>query len=240
VPPPVLPHLRHLGFDIRFSKSPAPSPQTLMSILSHLKFSGPALQSFSLRLSDRHIMAPHAFVEQLLQLHAHTLKRISLNDCIVSMESIKAICKLSINLIALEVPLPVKEVVSPIVPNSWRSLFKLCQTSFVQAIARSTSLESVTDTETHAHLQSLSRENVSFIMNSCVSLKTIVSEHRVWKVYIHICTLPIKCMHTYYHFHCRANAIGTINFASASKQCLVRLTALTGFWRMGVAPIRPA
>ncbi|KAJ8082159.1 hypothetical protein PM082_008006 [Marasmius tenuissimus] len=164
--PAKLDHLKHLSVDTRISTISSPTPGVLSSILDYLRLSHPPLSSFVMRLPDNKVLVGHSFVEQLVKDYALTLTQVSFVDCALGMESIVHICKTCPYLERLELPIPLKELIS-----------------FTSAVGRSFSLRtlvnSVLHTE-HGHHQSLDSRNVKYLMSNVRRLDRILSDKRVW------------------------------------------------------------
>jgi hypothetical protein len=111
MPPPSLCHLRHLACDIRYVLIPSPAPSVLNIILTHIKPSCPPLASFVLKFCDRSFLVENPFIQDLLQNHSGTLTKVAFINCLLSIESITAVCQQSINLERLEVAIPISCVV---------------------------------------------------------------------------------------------------------------------------------
>lgn len=168
LPAPPLHHLRNLAFDTRYSLSPSPSPNVLSTILTHLKSSAPPLTSFTIKLPERKVTIGHPFITQLLEAHSHTLRRLAFLDCGIGLDSINEISKQCVHLERLDVAIPARDILS-----------------FTASIARSYSLRVVVDVENHVDhgiRQSLTQDNIRYMMASVRSLRKVVSitDRRVW------------------------------------------------------------
>ncbi|KAJ3796561.1 hypothetical protein GGU11DRAFT_746014 [Lentinula aff. detonsa] len=168
-PPPSLQHLKHLALDARYSMMSSPAPQVLSSILSHIQSSAPALLSLVMRLPEIKITVGDEFIEQLVELHGHTLQTLAFINCGVSMDCIMKISNSCLNMERLELPIPVKEI-----------------TSFARALSQASNLQILIDTNIHStHGNGLNvylvQDNVRHLMAHSAQLRKIVSGKRLWK-----------------------------------------------------------
>ena len=186
IPPPSLLHLRHLALDAGYFLVPSSVPSVLHSILALLRPSFPSLSSFTLKLSDPSIQVGGPFIQELLAVHAATLRRIAFINCGIGDESLAELCRDCINLERLELCIPVKDIFAP----TFLDLLPLSsqptpQRGFVSAISKSTSLRTLVDRSdshvTHGPRPTLSRDTVRYVM-AVSSLRTIVSDSKVWTV----------------------------------------------------------
>lgn len=123
-PYPPLRNLLHLSLDCKSGLSGPPSAVHTNTVLSRffsdiLLASSPPLRSISIRLPDRALSIPEHWLDAVLCTYGGTLRTVSLGQCLVSVEAIAKICDKSTSLERLEVPLPVKELVS------WGSVLSL-------------------------------------------------------------------------------------------------------------------
>jgi len=191
LPAPPLHRLRNLAFDTRYTLNPSLSPAVLTSILFHLRPSSPPLTSFIIKLSNRQILVGHAFIQQLLDAYAHTLRKFAFVDCMVEIDSIAAICKECVHLERLEVAFPIKEIVSSYLlpyPMLYDLLLKqkVLQPKFTAAMSQSLSLRTLINMgDSHVSNEprlSLTQESVRYIMDNVHNLRNIVSDKRIWTV----------------------------------------------------------
>ncbi|KAF9078499.1 hypothetical protein BDP27DRAFT_1412473 [Rhodocollybia butyracea] len=144
---------------------------TTSSILdseSHSIFS-PSLISFVMRLPDLKITVGKELIEQLVTLQGSTLQSIAFVDCGVSQDSVLTIVTSCPNLQHFELPVSLKEGVF----------------AFGNAIAKTTNLQTLIDTEihsSHGHGPNvgLTQENARFFMKRVPSLRRIISGNRAW------------------------------------------------------------
>lgn len=116
-PYPPLRNLLHLSLDCKSGLAGPPSAVHNNSLLSRffsdiLLASSPPLRTLSIRLADRSLSIPEQWLDAVLCTYGGTLRTVSFGQCLVSVEAITKICDKSTSLERLEVPLPVKELVS--------------------------------------------------------------------------------------------------------------------------------
>lgn len=107
-PTRTLHRLRHLALDVR----PGSSTSPIFSILALLKSSASPLSSLAIRTPELKSPSSRSFIKDLLHNHAHTLTKLSFFDCTIEFDSISDICKACIHLEQMNLPLPVKDIVS--------------------------------------------------------------------------------------------------------------------------------
>ncbi|KAF9011794.1 hypothetical protein BDQ17DRAFT_1232939 [Cyathus striatus] len=164
----LLPNLQHLSIDVRTVVMSAPSSSVLASILTFFQSSCCPLATFSIRLPEKKVTLGLPFIQQLLSAYAYTLRRISFLECSLTVESVEEICKKCVQLERLDITIPVKEL-----------------NKFSLALSPSKSLRTLNDVDhhaTHDPRPSLNHEKVRLIMDNVPSLKTIVSDGRIWTV----------------------------------------------------------
>ncbi|KAG7095711.1 hypothetical protein E1B28_006425 [Marasmius oreades] len=165
-PPPYLNHLKHLSIDTRLSMIASPTPEVLSSILDHLRPSHPPLESFVMRLQDIKIIIGHSFIEQLVKDYAFTLAQVSFVECALEMESVIQLCHRCPHLERLELPIPLKELIS-----------------FTAAVGRSSTIRTIVNSNRHTghgpH-QTLDARNVRYLMSNVRQLDKIISDKRIW------------------------------------------------------------
>ncbi|KAF4612878.1 hypothetical protein D9613_010997 [Agrocybe pediades] len=166
LPPPHLPHLKHLALDTKYSMQPSPSPAILSALLTHLKYAMPNLASFAMKMPERKISVGDAFIDQLLLGHKHSLRRLAFLDCAVNRESIAKICEQCIHLERLDVAVPIKDI-----------------SAFSVNIAKSKTLHTIVDVQNHVDhgiRPTLTQVDANLMMAYCPSLKAIVTGGRIW------------------------------------------------------------
>ncbi|KAJ4490298.1 hypothetical protein J3R30DRAFT_3653658 [Lentinula aciculospora] len=159
----------HLALDTRYSMMSSPAPQVLSSVLKHLQSSTPALLSFVMRVPEFKITVGNEFIQQLVELHGHTLQNLAFIDCGVSIDSITVITESCPHMKRLELPIPMKDILP-----------------FAISLDQASSLQILVDTNvhsTHGHGPniSLTQGNVRQLMKHGAQLRKIVSGKRVWK-----------------------------------------------------------
>lgn len=112
IPPSSLMHLRDIALDMRSGvMADSLASSTFLNILTHLKPIFPPISLFTLKISDLKEATSLLLVQQLLDNHAHTLRKLFFIDCSLGNESVTAICKRCIHLEQLSVPFPMKDLV---------------------------------------------------------------------------------------------------------------------------------
>ncbi|KAJ7141615.1 hypothetical protein C8R46DRAFT_1180811 [Mycena filopes] len=172
-PPASLPSLRNLAFDTRLNGSAGPGPgpapssaSVLAALLRHITLSAPRLRSFIVRYPDRQMALTPLFVSQLLAAHAPTLQNVSFIDCLIgTTDSLSALCGRCTALERLEVAIPVRDL-----------------TIFTHALAKSSTLRTLVDVETHTHSPrpTLAQHDVRHLFARVPSLCKVVSDGRIW------------------------------------------------------------
>lgn len=108
---PLLPNLKHLALDTRFTVQPHPSPSSFITVLKLLKPAEPPLVSFTLKLPEKKFVLSEELVTQLIENHAFTLRRLTFVDCGVGLDSIERLCDSCIHLEELALSVPTKILV---------------------------------------------------------------------------------------------------------------------------------
>lgn len=140
-----------------------------------------------MRLPEAKILVGHLFIELLVQDHGLTLTQISFVDCGISMESVGYICGLCPSLERLELPIPLKDLVSEI-PEAYEQksvAHNRSQIAFTSAVGRSNTLRTIVNSTIHTdhgHHQALDARNVKYLMSHVRKLDKIVSDKRIWTV----------------------------------------------------------
>ncbi|RXW14576.1 hypothetical protein EST38_g11281 [Candolleomyces aberdarensis] len=165
-PLPDLPCLRHLAVDARYHMSPSPTPTILVTLLEHLKISAPGISSFTMKLSERKITIVPSFINRLIEVYGSYLKKVAFLDCSLENESIKKLSQKCPHLERLDVSIPIREAYS-----------------FGDLLSPAKHLTTLVDVDTHTQhgiRPSLSFDVVQTLMQKVPSLKTLVSDRRVW------------------------------------------------------------
>ncbi|KAF8209688.1 hypothetical protein K438DRAFT_1753339 [Mycena galopus ATCC 62051] len=172
-PPTPLAHLTHLALDTRLvpvSPMLPPSTSALSAILTYINSSlpPPQLTSFIVKYPDRQMAIPLSLIQQLISAHAGSLRNLSFINCALgTTDSLTALCRACTQLERLEIYIPVRDL-----------------TMFTIAIAKSRTLRTLVDVETHTHnpRPTLTQDSVCFMMASVPTLETIIIDGgRVWR-----------------------------------------------------------
>ncbi|KAK0223662.1 hypothetical protein IW262DRAFT_1270371 [Armillaria fumosa] len=166
--PPSLPHLRHLTIDARHSMVSSPVPSVLADILAHLQHSAPPLASFQIRIPEPQVVVGRGFIDQLIDSHALTLRKVAILGCGIKLESLTAVCESCINL----------ETLYLCIPNFKDPLF-------MDAIGCSHTLHTLVDADNHtahgAHFV-LRPADVEMMMLTVPNLTKVVCDKKRWTV----------------------------------------------------------
>ncbi|KAG2136020.1 hypothetical protein DEU56DRAFT_737355 [Suillus clintonianus] len=173
LPTITLPNLRHLAIDVR------PTSDATAAIMPSLFNSLTSLSTLLLKFADRQLPIWSSVIDGIAPPNAVTmpLKRLALMDCSVSIDTVRKLSSRCKDLEMLEIPLPIKDI-----------------QAFTTAISSLKELHTLTDVgdahASHGPRASLTRNDARFMMESCVSLKTIVSDGRMWTVSSRILLWP--------------------------------------------------
>ncbi|KAJ2919726.1 hypothetical protein MD484_g699, partial [Candolleomyces efflorescens] len=165
-PLPDLPFLRHLAVDARYHMSPSPTPTILVTLLEHLKIAAPQISSFTIKLSERKITIVPSFINRLIEVYGVYLKKLAFLDCSLENDSIKKICKECPQLERLAISIPIREAYS-----------------FGDLLISAKHLHTLVDVDTHTQhgvRPVLNFEAAQSLMQKVPSLRTLVSDRRVW------------------------------------------------------------
>lgn len=158
--------------------------------------SSPPLRSLSIRLNDRDLPIPAAWVESMVNTFGGTIRRLNLGDCLVSNVSIRNICEKCVSLETLEVPVSVDGTVGPyfLPDETFYSSTENSQRLLTLALQASSSLHTLIDlTDPHATHDPkvvLTRGEIRYMMMRAKSLRKIVCDGRIWTV----CTFERWCV----------------------------------------------
>ncbi|KAG1859282.1 hypothetical protein F4604DRAFT_1793244 [Suillus subluteus] len=163
--PPVitLPSLRHLAIDVR------PTSDVTAVTFSSLFVSLTSLSTLVLKFADRQLPIWNSVIDLIAPSDGITmpLKRLALMDCAVSIDMVAKLSSRCKDLEMLEIPLPIKDI-----------------QAFTTAISCLKELHTLTDVgdahASHGPRATLARNDVRYMMQECVNLKTIVSDGRMW------------------------------------------------------------
>ncbi|KAH8829207.1 hypothetical protein DL96DRAFT_1597169 [Flagelloscypha sp. PMI_526] len=158
-------HLRCLAVDLVCADSPGPGFTALKSTLKFLQ--NAPLQSFSIRLPDAQIRLGHLAVKDyLLKYFALSLRRIAAIDCSLENDTLYAIFHGCPNLERVELDVPTRHL-----------------DNFITYLSCNGNVHTLIDLEghnTHGERLALSAPSVRWLFGAVNSLKTIVSDARVW------------------------------------------------------------
>ncbi|KAJ2922917.1 hypothetical protein H1R20_g14185, partial [Candolleomyces eurysporus] len=143
-----------------------PTPTILVTLLEHLKISAPGISSFTMKLSERKVTIVPSFINRLIEVYGSYLKKVAFLDCSLENESIKKISQKCPQLERLDVSIPIREAYS-----------------FGDLLSSAKHLTTLVDVDTHTQhgiRPSLSFDVVQTLMQKVPSLKTLVSDKRVW------------------------------------------------------------
>jgi hypothetical protein len=178
-----LPSLRHLAIDVR------PTSDITAVTMSSLFVSLASLSTLVLKFADRQLPIWSSVIDLIAPSDGFTmpLKRLALMDCAVSIDMVGKLSSKCKDLEMLEIPLPIKEIVSFFSPCgrdiSSQDSF---QRAFTTAISGLKELHTLTDVgdahASHGPRATLARNDVRYMMQECVNLRTIVSDGRMWTV----------------------------------------------------------
>jgi len=179
---PLLPSLAHIAIDARYSMTSSPTPNILNTLLDLLKASAPNLIAFTLKLPERTIVIQHSFIDKLVDVYGNNLKKLAFLDASLELESIGRIAEDCPLLERLDVAIPIRDVVRSChfvrLP-----LLSDIQYAFASLLTPAESLTTLVDVDAHAQhgvRPSLNLELVEHLMESVPTLRTVVSDRRVW------------------------------------------------------------
>lgn len=158
-----LPSLRHLAIDVR------PTSDITAVTMSSLFVSLTSLSTLVLKFADRQLPIWSSVIDLIAPSDGFTmpLKRLALMDCAVSIDMVGKLSSKCKDLEMLEIPLPIKEI-----------------RAFTTAISGLKELHTLTDVgdahASHGPRATLARNDVRYMMQECVNLRTIVSDGRMW------------------------------------------------------------
>ena len=181
-----LPSLRHLAIDVRTT-----SDATAVAIAS-IFVSLTSLSTLLLKFSDRQFPVWNSVIDAIPPHGVATvpLRHLSLMDCAVSIDTIRRMSSRCKDVERLELPLPIKEMVFIFRSYSgYRSSHVTFQRAFTTAISGLDGLHTLIDVgdahASHGPRASLTKDDVKFMMRTCVNLKKVVSDGRMWTVSFH-------------------------------------------------------
>ncbi|KAH9947752.1 hypothetical protein B0H21DRAFT_691376 [Amylocystis lapponica] len=163
---PFLPRLANLAVDTHCALSPTSTPTLWNSIIALTRSWSCPLRSITLRLSDK-LLIGDVFIKDLLDAHATTLTHIALLNCALSLEGVRMMSKRCAELERFAISIPTKDVYG-----------------FADALRHSKTLHTLSDV-TDAHTShgphvSITRPDVSTIIELVPNLRTIITDGRVW------------------------------------------------------------
>ncbi|KAG1721443.1 hypothetical protein EDB19DRAFT_1646450 [Suillus lakei] len=168
LPTITLPSLRHLAIDVR------PTSDATAVTMSSLFVSLTSLSTLVLKFADRQLPIWSSIIDLIAPPSAITvpLKRLALMDCAVSIDTVRKLSSRCKDLEMLEIPLPIKDI--------------SFQQPFTTAISNLKELHTLTDVgdahASHGPRATLAKNDVRYMMQTCVNLRTIVSDGRMWTV----------------------------------------------------------
>lgn len=163
LPTITLPSLRHLAIDVR------PTSDVTAMTMSSLFASLTSLSTLVLKFADRQLPIWSSVIDFIAPPSANTspLKRLALLDCAVSIDMVGKLSSRCKDLEMLEIPLPINDI-----------------QAFTTAIASLKELHTLTDIgdahASHGPRATLARNDVRYMMQACVNLRTVVSDGRMW------------------------------------------------------------
>jgi hypothetical protein len=137
--------------------------------MSSLFVSLTSLSTLVLKFADRQLPIWSSVIDLIAPPSAITmpLKRLALMDCAVSIDMVGKLSSRCKDLEMLEIPLPIKDI-----------------QAFTTAISSLKELHTLTDIgdahASHGPRATLARNDVRYMMQACVNLRTVVSDGRMW------------------------------------------------------------